>query len=177
MILLTGPFEVGQCIDVGNHAVGTVERISFHTTDVRLLHDGQMMRIPNSELAHSRIQNNDDVVCRRWDFTIHIDARLEHLTRLSEILKESITQAEDLLQQRGDIRGHVHSTSPRLVEMSRCTVGDITAYGQAEVTCVVMLHCSDMAVMHDTKHLVILALARQLQTLGIALGKHSFHPR
>ena len=30
---------------------GTVERIQFRTTSIRLLHDGELVEVPNAELA------------------------------------------------------------------------------------------------------------------------------
>jgi MscS family membrane protein len=94
VILGDKPFEIGERILVDAFD-GTVERVGFRSTRVRLL-DGTLVTIPNGELANKMIQNMDKRphIRRVANLAIKYSTPPEKVRRAKEILEEVLKDHE-----------------------------------------------------------------------------------
>jgi small-conductance mechanosensitive channel len=72
-ILVVRPFVVGDRITLQSGEAGTVETIGLRATEIRLVSDGEILIVPNNELASTRVKNRSRCDNRRVEFRFEID--------------------------------------------------------------------------------------------------------
>lgn len=85
MILLSGAFEVGDQIVVGE-TEGTVERIEVRVTHIRT-YDGRLVLVPNGDVFMSRVVNNTASPLRRASVFVYLDYSQDLEQAMSVILQ------------------------------------------------------------------------------------------
>lgn len=107
MILIADhPIKCGDYINVGMGYAwapsggydGTVEEIGLRSTKIRMKDNGQLLYIPNADLASCRIVNQNDMKKRRHDvkLSIRYDASIEKLRLLGAIFEDAAQDIEHL---------------------------------------------------------------------------------
>ncbi len=103
-IIFDHPFNVGDSIAFDGLS-GTVERIGLKSTRIRSIF-GEELIVSNSDLLKSQIHNYRDIGERRlvFDVAIASDTPLEQVERVSGMLEEIATSAEDVRFSRATLR-------------------------------------------------------------------------
>lgn len=106
MLIADRPFQSGDYINVAggkyawdsNEAFdGIVEHVGLRSTTIRMNQNGQLLHIPNSDLASSRIVNQREMKRRRHDVTIVLDvnnniSKLRLMGKLFEDAAQDISE-------------------------------------------------------------------------------------
>ena len=107
MILIADhPIKCGDYVNVGMGYAwapsrgydGTVEEIGLRSTKIRMKDNGQLLYIPNADLATCRIVNQSDMVKRRHDVKLCLrhDSPVEKLRLVGAIFKDASESIENL---------------------------------------------------------------------------------
>jgi small conductance mechanosensitive channel len=93
LLLLTGPFRVGDEISV-DHYEGTVEDIQTRATTLRT-HDGERVVIPNSDLFTNSVTVHTALRMRRIQYELAIDYD-EDIRQVKRVLQEALNTIENV---------------------------------------------------------------------------------
>jgi small-conductance mechanosensitive channel len=96
LLLLTGPFHVGDEISVDNYE-GTVEDIETRATTLRT-YDGRRIVIPNSDLFTNSVTVYTAFRRRRLQYNLFIDYD-EDIRQVKHLLLEALNTIEDVLKE------------------------------------------------------------------------------
>jgi MscS family membrane protein len=96
VLFVDKPFEIGDRVIIDGHD-GTVEIVGFRSTKIRTL-AGDLVTVPNGELANKTIQNigKRPYIKRVANITITYDTPPEKIDRAIEILKEILHNHEGM---------------------------------------------------------------------------------
>lgn len=96
VLFVDKPFEVGDRVVIDGHD-GPIEEVGLRSTKIRTL-DGDLITIPNGELANKTIQNigKRPYIRRVADVTITYDTPPEKIDKALEILKEILDHHEGM---------------------------------------------------------------------------------
>ena len=146
-ILLDKPFVVGDMITVGDFS-GTIENIGIKTTRVRSV-SGEQVIFSNADLLQSRIRNFKRLYERRvvFCFGLTYQTPLDLIEKIPMIVKEIITNTEDLRFERAHFKGFGASS--------------------LDFEVVYFVTQSDYTVYMDRQQSVNLAVARRFSTLQV----------
>lgn len=100
MLILDKPFQVGDVITTMD-ITGSVESIGFRSTRIRNL-DGQVVAIPNKELANTKILNitSRPFIKFTHNFTVTYDTTPEKMERAVQILHEIYDNHEGMKEDK-----------------------------------------------------------------------------
>ena len=152
-ITLDKPFQVGDYIVAGD-AAGTIESVGLKTTRMRAV-SGELVVLPNSDLAKSRLRNFHDQTQRRVVLKIALasDSDLDAVEAVPELVREVV---EGIPDARFD-RAHLAAVTETALEVEIvwfATTGDYTRYMTAQ-------------------QLVLLRLLRALKARGLNVAAPS----
>lgn len=94
-ILLDRPFVAGERIVLQSGDCGIVEKIGFRTSHIRSLGEGELLIVPNVELANTRIKNRSRCDYRRLALTLEVDCATapDDLARVEDVLVQAAMAA------------------------------------------------------------------------------------
>lgn len=100
MLILDKPFQVGDVITTMD-ITGSVESIGFRSTRIRNM-DGQVVAIPNKELANTKILNitSRPFIKFVYNFTVTYDTTPEKMERAIQILHEIYDNHEGMKEDK-----------------------------------------------------------------------------
>ena len=108
MLIADRPFKTGDYINVGTGYAwasggargfdGVVEYIGLRSTKIRMKDNGQLLHVPNHDLATARIVNQSQMTERRHDVSLVLDYKtpIERLRLIGAIFKDSANDIPDL---------------------------------------------------------------------------------
>ena len=96
LLLLTGPFHVGDEISVDRYE-GTVEDIETRATTLRT-YDGQRVVIPNSDLFTNSVTVNTAFRMRRVQYQLSIDHN-EDIRQVKTLLLDALNTVENIMRK------------------------------------------------------------------------------
>jgi small-conductance mechanosensitive channel len=146
-ILLDKPFVVGDMVTVGDFS-GTIENIGIKTTRVRSV-SGEQVIFSNADLLQSRIRNFKRLYERRvvFCFGLTYETPLDLIEKIPSIVKEIITNTEDLRFERAHFKGFGASS--------------------LDFEVVYFVTQSDYTIYMDRQQSVNLAVARRFSSLNV----------
>ncbi len=98
LLLLTGPFRVGDEISVGTYE-GTVEDIETRATTLRT-YDGRRIVIPNSDLFTNSVTVYTAFPMRRIQYQLSLDYD-EDIRQVKQLLLEALNTIQDVAKEPG----------------------------------------------------------------------------
>lgn len=150
-IALDKPFLVGDFI-VTQDFQGTVERIGWKTTRLRSL-SGELLVIPNGDLAKARIRNYRDMPRRRVQFTFGVPHGTER--EKLEAIPAWVRQIVDGIAEARFDRTHLARITENWLEFE-------TVY---------YVLSGDYTLYMDVQQRINLALYRRLEEAGVAFAR------
>ena len=96
LLLIEGPFRIGDAISWGEHE-GIVVDISLMSTTVRT-YNGPLVRIPNEKLFTNALVNNFGIAARRFEYEINIRYR-DDARKAMEIIKRCADEHPMILKR------------------------------------------------------------------------------
>ena len=96
-LIVDKPFSIGDRVTLHDGEKGIIERIGLRTTDVRTVYDGELLIVPNMELANFRVRNHSKCNIRRFEIQVEIDFKQDctkdKLIKFCQIMNESFASA------------------------------------------------------------------------------------
>ena len=122
ILMVDRPFKSGDYVNVsgGKYAWGSnkafdgvIENVGLRSTTVCMNESGQILHIPNSDLASSRIVNQSEMKRRRHDVTIVLDAcnSIEKMRLMGKIFAEASSDIEGLQFEEFAFLQMVHNSN------------------------------------------------------------------
>ena len=98
LIIMEKRFQLGDVIEVPDHALGTVEHIGFRSTLIRQF-DTTSISLPNYVFSDSAILNYSQRKYRRINWTIGLtyDTATENLKKICQLIEDHIRNNQDFI--------------------------------------------------------------------------------
>ena len=80
-LFMTRPFDVGDVIEAGHGHLGRVVQVNLRFTTLQIIEGNQLLAIPNTQLADTRIQNFTRIKSRRGEIRL----RVAHSTEIGKL--------------------------------------------------------------------------------------------
>jgi small-conductance mechanosensitive channel len=130
-ISLDKPFGVGDFVVAGD-ASGTIESVGLKTTRMRAL-SGELIVLPNSDIAKARIRNFHDQAERRvvQILSLTIDSALDAVERVPQLVRAAVEGVPDARFDRAHLSG-ITETALQVEFVWFATTGDYTRYMNAQ---------------------------------------------
>lgn len=148
LLLLQRPFSIDDQIII-NEFEGTVEKISFRTTQIRT-YQGERVLIPNANVFTSAVQVQTAYPSRRTDLGVGVD------------YNTSLEQASDILQHTvAGVEGVLSSPSPEI---------DLVSFGDSSIDFMIRYWTEpQQAHVRKTKTKIIVAVKKAFDQADIGI--------
>ena len=157
MILASRPFSVGDRITLATGEQGTVERIGMRATEIRTVADGEVLVVPNTELASSRVRNRSRCDFRRVELRVEVEPESIRAADFADVQREM----EDAVARHAK---HLH----RVDKVCLSGVGPLGGYVFELIFFVVG---NDTATVREARSLALAHIFSVLERRGVRLAK------
>lgn len=103
-LILNKPIQIGDLIKLDDGKQGTVEKIGFRHTIIRMVDKSELI-VPNDDILNSRIQNYRSREKRRVNLLISLDLKTtaEQLQKLKEEVMLILNNIEDVIPEKNRV--------------------------------------------------------------------------
>lgn len=146
-LLMTQPFRVGDWVQIGNET-GTVQEIGIHYTKIKTFH-GQILYIPNSDAASSRICN----------YSANGSCRIDLIFTAS--YQDEVDRVKEAILEAADVPGILREPAPRVV---------VSEYGDSAICYLLQIWVeADKDKYAEVKFAVMEAVKRKFEEKKITI--------